>query len=113
MSDIYGEDIYTTGIDYALPLFYPDWNMGPLAYFKRIKMNAFFDYGYQKGKISDMNQNLFSYKDAFTSFGAELSSDLHVLRFSAPLNLGIRLGYEDQTGSMFANFLISFNLSAF
>jgi hypothetical protein len=113
MSDIYGEDIYTTGIDYALPLFYPDWNMGPLVYLKRVKMNAFFDYGYQKGKISDKNQNLFSYKDAFTSFGAELSSDLHVLRFSAPLNLGIRLGYEDQTGSMFANFLISFNLSAF
>ncbi|PCH68644.1 MAG: hypothetical protein COC06_09160 [Bacteroidales bacterium] len=113
MSDIYGEDIYSTGIDYALPLFYPDWNLGPLAYFKRVKMNAFIDYGYQKGRISDMNQNLFSYKDAFTSFGAELSTDLHVLRFSAPVDLGIRVGYEDQTGSMFANLLISFSLSSF
>lgn len=109
MYDIYGEDIITTGIDYALPLFYPDWNMGPLAYFKRIKMNAFFDYGYQKGKDSDMNL----YKDAFTSFGAEFSTDLHVLRFSAPVDLGIRVGYEDQTSSMFANLLISFSLSSF
>lgn len=113
MNDIYGEDIISTGIDYALPLFYPDWNMGPLAYFKRVKMNAFIDYGYQKGKVSDMNQNLFDYEDAFTSFGAEISTDLHVLRFSAPVDLGIRVGYEDQTGSMFANLLISFSLSAF
>ncbi|MBN2598679.1 MAG: hypothetical protein JXR82_18005 [Marinifilaceae bacterium] len=113
MTDIYGEDIFSTGFDYALPLFYPDWNLGPLVYFKRVKMNAFFDYGYQKGKVLDLNQNLFSYKEAFTSFGAELSTDLHVLRFSAPVDLGIRVGYEDQTGSMFANLLISFSLSAF
>ncbi|PKQ68700.1 hypothetical protein BZG01_02980 [Labilibaculum manganireducens] len=113
MTDIYGEDIFSTGFDYALPLFYPDWNLGPLAYFKRVKMNTFIDYGYQKGKVSDVNQNLFAYDDAFTSFGAELSTDLHVLRFSAPVDLGIRVGYEDQTGSMFANLLISFSLSAF
>jgi len=112
MLDIYGEDIFTTGIDYALPMFYPDWNMGPLAYFKRIKMNAFFDYGYEKGQVA-VNQNLFSYKEAFTSFGAELSTDLHVLRFSAPVDLGIRVGYEDQTGSMFTNLLVSFSLSSF
>ncbi|PKQ64376.1 hypothetical protein BZG02_06045 [Labilibaculum filiforme] len=113
MSDIYGEDIITTGLDYALPLFYPDWNIGPLAYFKRVKLNAFVDFGYQKGRFMDKNNNFNNYKDDYTSVGAELSTDLHLLRFSAPFNLGIRVGYEDQTENMFADFLISFNLSSF
>ena len=113
MSDLFGEDIVTTGVDYALPLFYPDWNIGPLAYFKRVKMSGFFDYGYQKGKVEGENDNLFEFKEDFMSFGAEFRSDLHVLRFPAPVDFGFRVGYENRSKSMFASFLISFSLASY
>ena len=36
---------YQGSVNYAQPLFYPDWNLGTLAYLKRFKMNYFYDYG--------------------------------------------------------------------
>lgn len=113
MDDLYGEEIASYGLDYAFPLFYPDWNLGPLAYFKRIKMNGFVDFGYQKGRFLAEEDALMEYRDEFVSFGAELTTDLHVLRFPAPVGLGLRIGYENQTGSVFANLLLSFSLSSF
>ncbi|WP_282016224.1 hypothetical protein [Marinifilum flexuosum] len=113
MSDLYGKHIATVGVDYAMPLFYPDWNLGPLAYFKRIKMNAFVDYGYLKRYLENEEGDFFPVEKDYFSGGVELRSDLHVLRFSAPVDLGVRLGYENQTNSLFANFLISFNLAAY
>ena len=62
MSDLYGERVITAGVDYALPLFYPDWNIGPLAYFKRVKMSAFLDYAYARGKFENENEELIGYK---------------------------------------------------
>jgi len=113
MSNLYGKDIFTFGLDYAMSLAYPDWNLGPLAYIKRVKMNTFVDFGYQKGTFKDMNQDFFNYTDTFLTFGTELSTDLHVLRFSAPLDLGVRIGYENQTSNLFAELLVSFSLSAY
>ena len=113
IANSYGKDIFTLGFDYAMPLAHPDWNVGPLAYFKRIKMNTFVDYGYQNGMFKDMNQDMFEYTDTFLTFGTELSTDLHVLRFSAPVDVGIRIGYENQTNNLFTELLVSFSLSAF
>ncbi|WP_372754425.1 hypothetical protein [Labilibaculum sp.] len=112
MSDIYGEDIYSSSIDYALPLFYPDWNLGPLVYCKRIRLDAFLDYAREEGRFSS-GDNLYNYEEDYTSFGAEINADLHVLRFSSPVDLGIRVGYEDQTGNLFANLLLSISLSSY
>ncbi|WP_421919660.1 hypothetical protein [Marinifilum sp.] len=112
MFDLYGKHIVTLGADYAMPLFYPDWNLGPLAYFKRIKMNAFVDYGHQDLRV-EIDENVFQFKDNYLSGGLELKTDLHVLRFSAPVDFGVRIGYENQSKSMFADFLISFNIAAY
>ena len=112
MSDLYGKHVMSSSIDYALPLFYPDWNLGPLTYFKRIKLNAFADFGHQDLR-SVTDAGVFKFKDNYTSGGIELTSDLHVLRFSAPVNVGVRLGYENKTNAMFADFLISFSLTGY
>ena len=112
VSDLYGKHIATLGADYALPLFYPDWNLGPLTYFKRIKMNAFVDYGYEDRRIENA-EGVFQFKNDYFSGGIELRTDMHVLRFSAPVDLGVRIGYENQTSSVFADFLIAFNLTAY
>jgi hypothetical protein len=42
-----GENFYQMlgfGINYNLPLFYPDWGFANLVYFLRIRANAFYDY---------------------------------------------------------------------
>ncbi|MHB1178907.1 MAG: hypothetical protein ACYCZO_11310, partial [Daejeonella sp.] len=60
--------------DYRLPLFYPDAEIGPVAYIKRIKGGFFADFeNIGKG-------NPFSPR----TFGAELSADMNLLRFFLP-----------------------------
>jgi len=36
--------MYGLGVNYNLPLFYPDWGFAELVYFLRIRANAFYDY---------------------------------------------------------------------
>lgn len=61
-------------LDYRLPLFYPDWELGPLAYIKRFKAGFFADF-----------ENIDSRKQfSPSSFGAELRADMNLLRFPLP-----------------------------
>ncbi|MGV3509523.1 MAG: TolB family protein [Sphingobacteriaceae bacterium] len=64
----------TLFLDYRLPLFYPDWELDPLAYIKRFKAGFFADF-----------ENIDS-KNKFRprSYGAELRSDMNLLRFPLP-----------------------------
>lgn len=56
------------GGNYHFPLFYPDWGIGNIVYFKRLRANAFYDYTVVK---SLRNSRTFS----FNSVGAELFFD--------------------------------------
>jgi len=67
--------------DYSFPLFYPDWNIGWLAYFKRFRMNVFSDYS---------QWTLFAQKQNLLSVGADLLADFHVFRFGFPVAAGVR-----------------------
>lgn len=61
-------------LDYRMPLFYPDAEIGPLAYVKRIKGGLFADFeNLGKG-------NPFSPR----TYGIELSADMNILRFYLP-----------------------------
>jgi len=70
-------------------------------YFKRFKANLFFDGG--KAIRHGLNQQL-------QSTGVELTSDMHILRFVFPVDLGVRLGYQPLEKQYFADFLFSVNL---
>ncbi|NEU08098.1 hypothetical protein GZH53_07210 [Flavihumibacter sp. R14] len=59
--------------DYRFPLFYPDWEIGPLAYVKRFKGGVFVDF-------ENINLSTFSAR----VFGAEISADMNLLRFYLP-----------------------------
>ena len=62
-------------LDYRLPLFYPDAEIGPLAYIKRFKGGLFADFeNIGKG-------NAFKPR----TYGVELSTDMNLLRFSLPV----------------------------
>ncbi len=83
------ENMYVASANYSLPLFYPDWTLGPFFYFQRIKGNAFYDVGW--GSNPDFRE-----PRIFESLGVELSVDFNFMRFLPLLNLGIRYTYLPQ-----------------
>jgi len=95
------KELVCFALNYKFPFAYPDFALGPLVYFKRFKANLFFDGGTATGhQISQQLQ----------STGVELTSDMHVLRFVFPVDLGVRLGYQPLEKQYFVDFLFSVNL---
>ncbi len=68
---------------------YPDFNLGPLVYLKRITLTVFYDE--VKGIGEDIEQ--------YRSFGNDLLFEMHFLRSFIPFELGLRSVYliEDKT----------------
>ena len=81
--------------NYSMPLWYPDLNLGPLIYIKRLSITGFFDA--ISGNHPDMEPGRYSY-------GFELSSDVHLLRHFAPVTMGYGLALPSE-GKPFHYFL--------
>ena len=62
--------MYKVGVNYHLPLAYPDFGFANIIYFKRVRANLFFDYNRVQG-----TQNQQFYKYDLKSTGAELYFD--------------------------------------
>lgn len=79
----------TAMANYRLPLFYPDWSIGSLAYIKRFQGLLFSDF-------QNVDESL-----APKSFGIGLSADLNVFRYVLPdINISTKLTYiNDNTAS--------------
>ena len=86
--------------NYALPLFYPDWNLGALAYFKRLKVNFFYDYGRGEGG--------FRPPATYQSAGAELTTDFHLFSMPVPLDMGLGYAYRFDEGDSRFSWVVSF-----
>ncbi|RXK52312.1 TolB-like translocation protein [Aquirufa rosea] len=84
--------LYTFSADYKFPIANTDFNLGRLVYVKRLKGNLFFDASqgenYSKDEIS---------KNTFQSFGVDLSSQFHLMRFAQTFEIGVRCLYKSQT----------------
>ena len=78
------DEIYKASIDYQLPLFYPDFGINPLIYFKRVRLNIFYDY-----VLAGQNESLYDAQ----STGAQLLLDFHVLRLEMEFNVGVQWAY--------------------
>ncbi len=104
-SQIESDHYLSFRFDYIFPIFYPDFSLGSIAYFKRLKGAVFFDYG--KGSFIDgMNELNYNHE----SVGIDLTTDLHFLRHMAPFELGIRTAYLPNERSMFYQLLFSLGL---
>ena len=68
--------------DYGLPLFYPDWNLGALAFFQRVKVSFFYDYGRGEGGFRPPR--------TYQTAGAELTADFNLFSLPVPLDMGLR-----------------------
>lgn len=87
---------------YALPLLYPDLNMGIL-YIKRIKAKAFFDYA----QIQYNGNN-----STMQSAGCDLSADFHIFRFPVPISAGVRYARRLSSDENYFGLLFTANFSS-
>jgi len=90
------QQLLSLGFNYKLPLFYPDFSAGSILYFKRFKLNLFYDWaqGWEPDQIN-----------LYQSTGLELTADLHILRFVYPFELGVRTIYFPLDGTVGWQFL--------
>ncbi len=102
--DLIAEKCISLKADYLLPLLYPDLSIGSLFYIKRIKSNLFYDYA--AGSISGPASQ-------YTSYGIDLSFDMHILRFVAPFDIGLRTIYLENYKDFSFELLFNVNFNAF
>ena len=98
------DDIYRLGFNYSLPIWYPDFAVGPLAFIKRLRINVFYDYS--KARLFDKVTEPIDF--TYTSVGLELIGDLGLVRiFELPV--GVRFSYLlDKPDFVEKNFSVGF-----
>lgn len=107
--------MYSSAVDYKFPLCYPDFSLGNLFYIKRLKSSVFYDYAKLSMPTKDKNGTIHpnSQKMNMKSIGIEVTSDLHLLRFFAPIEIGFRSVYRPDYHDFQFNLLFSINFNGF
>ncbi len=77
------DEVFKLGLNYALPLFYPDWGFAGITYFKRVRTNLFYDMSKIKYNNITTDQN---------SYGVELFFDNTLLNM-IPFTFGVRQSF--------------------
>ncbi|MDP3432049.1 MAG: hypothetical protein Q8T04_03655, partial [Bacteroidota bacterium] len=105
--------MYSLAVDYRIPLAYPDISFGRLAYLKRIKTSLFYDYAWLSVPVLDKNKKIIPnhYQLEMNSLGMELTSDMNILRFFAPIDIGVRSIYLPDSESFRFELLFSIDFN--
>ncbi len=79
--------LWRAGASYALPLWYPDLNVGPLLFVRRLQAEGFGDYsvGYSAGGRN---------KTFYRSAGVELTADFVPFSINQTWRVGVRYSYR-------------------
>ncbi|MFZ4399215.1 MAG: hypothetical protein ACOYO1_04200 [Bacteroidales bacterium] len=101
---IYNHWLYSAAVSYFYPLLYPDFSIGSLMYLKRLDMNLF----YGRAIAAYENRNTLQ-----QSLEGEINSEMHILRFLAPINIGYRFTYLPDNNSVIHEVLLGINFSGF
>lgn len=87
--------------EYRLPLFYPDFKLGPVLYMKRVKGNIFYDYAIGSGAV----------QNEFNSTGIDIVSDIHLFNFVVPYEFGGRFIYLPEVGKFTWQVIFAINFA--
>jgi len=109
----YNNKMYSLLADYKIPLWYPDFSFGKLAYFKRLKSSFFYDWAWLSVPVIDENDNIIANAEEIRqqSLGIELTADMHLLRLIAPIEMGFRTIYRPEYNDFQYNFMFSINFN--
>lgn len=105
--NLHNEQLLTLKTDYVMPLFYPDWSLGKLCYFKRFSLRIFYDYAQAMVPVESR-----IYQLDFASTGGELTTDCNIFRLLVPAKFGIRSSYLIDRRTANYELLFSLNLNA-
>ncbi len=105
-------NIASYSIDYKLPLFYPEWSVGGLAYLKRINASIYADYAFLNANFYRNGEIAGTFNSNISSYGIELSGNTNFLRFYAPVEIGIRTSYIPKVKNVFCDFLFSIDFTS-
>jgi hypothetical protein len=97
----YQPTVYAATVDYALPLAYPDFNLGTVIGTKRIVAHAFYDHAEGLGGGS---------RQRYASIGASLIAESHLFEFPFPIDLGLQYAYRVTDGRNVVRPIIRFKL---
>jgi hypothetical protein len=90
-----------TSLNYSLPICYPDWGLGPIIYFKRLRVNLGFDYASFTHKKMYVNQDytLSSRLERhhIISYGGDISLDFNLFQMPAAGTTSITLSIYQPT----------------
>ena len=87
------DNVFKIGVNYALPIAYPDVAFGSLAFLKRVKANFFFDYANLSTGEPFSPESLLN--SQISSAGVELTFDVRFLRL-LEVDFGARYSYLTQ-----------------
>ncbi|TRZ70874.1 MAG: hypothetical protein D4R97_07680, partial [Bacteroidetes bacterium] len=105
-SNGYDNHLFSFSANYKFPLFRPDWSAGSVFYFKRFKLNLFYDQA-MGDNARTIDRDL---PNLYQTIGSELTAELHILRFVYPFELGVRSMYFPLNNSWGWQFIYSVNL---
>jgi hypothetical protein len=80
--------MFKLGVNYHLPLVYPDWGIASIVYFQRIRANVFYDFT----RVNDYSRAGRFVAGNFTSVGTELFFDTKWWN-QEPVSFGIRYSH--------------------
>lgn len=107
------DEMYSFGIDYIMPLCYPDLSLGRFFYLKRLRTSLFYDYAKLSSHISGNNNGpATSYERELKSYGAEVIGDGNVLRITAPVSIGFRGAYMPDYEDISFEFLFTIDFTS-
>lgn len=79
--------MYKLGVNYHLPIAYPDWGFANLIFFQRVRTNVFYDYTNAKARV---NSKLTEIKNRST--GTEIYFDTKIWN-ALPVSFGVRFSH--------------------
>ena len=99
-SDLNFPRMWKWGVNYHIPLLYPDWGFGQIVYFQRIRANVFYDQSYMKSLRTGVTTSLAStgveiyfdtkwWNQQPVSFGVRYSRLLDADAFANPPNANV------------------------
>ena len=109
-TDFYFSRMWKLGANYHFPIFYPDFGLGSIVYFQRLRGNAFYDYTRVYSRNKTQSRNL-------RSVGGELYFDTKWWN-QLPVSFGFRVSHlldngfaaGDRKGTNFFEFIVPVNL---
>ncbi|HLP71313.1 MAG TPA: hypothetical protein VK155_00320 [Bacteroidales bacterium] len=118
--NIISDDLNFASAEYVFPIIYPDLNVPPVFFLKRIRSTLFYDYAYgRKNRYytdTPTGKRQTAYHDfyeSFRSYGVELLADFHLFRIPFMISGGVQAAWKSTNKLPVLNAVFNIDLYGF